>query len=117
MTRAIDYRSYVEPVRDELMKTIRAGKVTYYKDLGQKFGKPPRWSLWKTILDDVALAKPDISIIVLLAGKGWQGQIDGKPTKGRPTPEQKRLAQDELTKVFREHCPGRPIPQLPIKRP
>ena len=60
--------------------------------------------------------RPDISIIVLLAGEGWPGQIDYSATDGKPTDKQKQFAQDELTKVFALHYPGKPVPQLPIKK-
>jgi hypothetical protein len=116
MTRAVDYKSYVDPVRAELMKLIRAGRVTYYGELGQTIGKPARWSHWKKVLDEISFDKPDISIIVLLAGAGWPGQIDYSTTGGKPTDKQKKFAQDELTKVFALHCPGKPVPQLPVKK-
>jgi hypothetical protein len=57
MTLAVDYKSYVEPIRAELLKLIRARRVTYYGELGQT-----------------------------------------------------------ITKVFALHCPGKPVPQLPIKK-
>jgi hypothetical protein len=53
---------------------------------------------------------------VLNATTGWPGQINYMATEGKPTDEQKRFAQDELAKVFAVYCPGKPIPQLPIKR-
>ena len=114
--REMSYRSYVEPVRDELMKLIRAGEVTYYGDLGRKIGKPARWTHWKKVLDEISFTKPDISIIVLLANSGWPGQIDYSATGGKPTPPQKTFAQNEITKVFALYSPRTPIPQLPIKR-
>lgn len=103
-------------VRDELLKLARAGKVTYYTDLGAAVGKPARWTLWKTILDKISYDKPDITIIVLSAKTGWPSQIAYKATNGKPTDQQKKFAQDELAKVFGLHCPGRPVPRLPIKR-
>ncbi len=107
---------YVPLIRTELEKLARAGRVTYYKDLGTVIGKPPRWTLWKTVLDEVSFTKPDVTIIVLQAGSGWPGQIDYSATGGKPTSDQKKFAQDELAKVFTTYCPGRPVPQLPIKR-
>jgi hypothetical protein len=115
--RTVDYKSYVEPVRIELMKLISAGEVTYYGELGQTIGKPARWTHRKKVLDEISYMKPDISIIVLLADSGWPGQIDYSATGGKPTPAQKQFAQDEITKVFAFHSPGKPAPQLPIKRP
>jgi alkylated DNA nucleotide flippase Atl1 len=114
--RAIDYKSYVEPVRIELMRLIRAGEVTYYGELGQIIGKPARWTHWKKVLDEISYSKPDISIIVLLASSGWPGQIDYSSTGGKPTTAQKQFAQNEIAKVFALHRPGKPVPQLPIKR-
>jgi hypothetical protein len=105
---------YVGPVRAELEKLARAGRVTYYKDLGATIGKPPRWTLWKAVLDEISYTKPDLTIIVLHSG--WPGQIDYSATDGKPTPAQKKFAQAELTKVFNAYCPGKPVPQLPIKR-
>jgi hypothetical protein len=107
---------YVPLVRAELEKLARAGRVTYYKDLGAVMGKPPRWTLWKGVLDAISYTKPDISIIVLQASSGWPGQIDYSATNGRPTPAQKKFAQEELAKVFDAYCPGKPVPQLPVKR-
>jgi hypothetical protein len=98
------------------MRRIRAGKVTYYGELGQTIGKPARWSHWKKVLDEISFQKPDISIIVLLADAGWPGQIDYSATEGKPTDKQKRFAQDELTRVFALHCPGKPVPQLRSER-
>ena len=106
---------YVPAVRSELEKLARAGRVTY-KDLGAVIGKPPRWTLWKDVLDEISFTKPDITIIVLQAGSGWPGQIDCSATNGKPTPAQKTFAQEELAKVFNSYCPGKPVPQLPIKR-
>jgi hypothetical protein len=107
---------YVAPVRAELEKLARAGRVTYYRDLGAVIGKPPRWTLWKAVLDKISYTKPDITIIVLQARSGWPGQIDYSATDGKPTSAQKKFAQDELTKVFKTFCPGKPVPQLPVKR-
>lgn len=107
---------YVPAVRIELEKLARAGRVTYYKDLGATIGKPARWTLWKDVLDEISYTKPDISIIVLQASSGWPGQIDYSATNGKPTPAQKIIAQNELAKVFSAYCPGKPVPQLPIKR-
>jgi hypothetical protein len=42
MAESEAYQKYVEPVRAELRKLATEGKVTYYKDLGHKFGKPAR---------------------------------------------------------------------------
>lgn len=107
---------YVEPVRAELEKLARRGRVTYYKDLGATIGKPARWTLWKAVLDKISYTKPDITIIVLQANSGWPGQIDYSATNGKPTKDQEKFAQDELTKVFTAYCPGKLVPQLPIKR-
>jgi hypothetical protein len=116
MTPGVDYQSYVEPVRIELMKLIRAGKVTYYGELGRTIGKPARWTQWKKVLDEISFKKPDISIIVLLAVSGWPGQVDYSATEGKPTPAQRQFAQDEIAKVFSLYCPGKPVPQLPVKK-
>lgn len=107
---------YVGPVRAELEKLARAGRVTYYKDLGAIISKPARWTLWKSVLDEISYTKPDITIIVLQANSGWPGQIDYSATDGKPTPVQKKFAQEELAKVFSAYCPNKPVPQLPIKR-
>lgn len=107
---------YVPVVRTQLEKLARAGRVTYYKDLGATIGKPARWTLWKDVLDEISYAKPDITIIVLQASSGWPGQIDYSATNGKPTQAQKTFAQEELAKVFSTYCPGRPVPQLPVKR-
>ena len=115
--RTVDSNSYVEPVRVELMKLIRAGEVTYYGELGRTIGKPARRTHWKKVLDEISYTKPDISIIVLLADSGWPGQIDYSATGGKPTPAQRQFAQNEIAKVFALHSPGKLVPQLPIKRP
>jgi hypothetical protein len=44
---------YVGPVRAELEKLARAGRVTYYKDLGATIGKPPRWTLWRSAIQSL----------------------------------------------------------------
>src|SRR3954451_3779459 len=111
-----DVSQYVGPIRAELEKLARAGRVTYYKDLGAAIGKPARWTLWKAVLDQISYTKPDVTIIVLQANSGWPGQIDYSATNGKPTPAQKKFAQDELAKVFKAYCAGKPVPQLPIKR-
>jgi hypothetical protein len=116
MPSTTDYATETALVRDELLKLACAGKVTYYTDLGAAVGKPPRWTLWRTILDKIRYDKPDITIIVLSAKSGWPSQIAYAATNGKPTDKQKRFAQDELAKVFALHCPGKPVPQLPIKR-
>jgi hypothetical protein len=115
--RTVDYKSYVEPVRAELIRLIRAGRVTYYGELGRTIGKPARWTHWKKVLDEISFTKPDISIIVLLADSGWPGQIDYSATGGKPTSAQKQFAQNEIARVFTLHNPGKPVPQLSIKRP
>lgn len=107
---------YVPVIRKELEKLARAGSVTYYGDLGAAIGKPARWTLWKAVLDEISYTKPDVTIIVLQAKTGWPGQIDYSATDGKPTPAQKKFAQDELANVFKAYCPGKPVPQLPIKR-
>ena len=108
--------TYVQPVRVELERLLQRGKVTYYKDLGAVIGKPPRWTLWKSVLDEISYTKPDITIIVLNARSGWPGQIDYSATNGKPTDAQKKFAQDELDKVFATYCPGKTAPRLPQKR-
>ncbi|HTF71948.1 MAG TPA: hypothetical protein VK638_55705 [Edaphobacter sp.] len=107
---------YVAPIRTELEKLARAGRVTYYKDLGGIIGKPARWTLWKVVLDEISSTKPDLTIVLLQANSGWPGQIDYSATDGKPTLAQKKFAQDELSKVFNAYCPGKSVPQLPIKR-
>ena len=57
MTLAVDYKSYVEPIRADLLKLIRAGRVTYYGELGQTIGKPARWSDWKKVLDEISFKR------------------------------------------------------------
>jgi hypothetical protein len=111
-----EYSAIKAQIEAELKKLAGAGKVTYYKDLGETIGKPARWAMWKRLLDDISRNKPDITIIVLNATSGWPGQINYNPTDGKPTDAQKRFAQNELAKVFNAHCPGKPVPQLPIKR-
>jgi hypothetical protein len=113
MAKALDY---VDTVRAELEKLARAGRVTYYKDLGAVIGKPARWTLWKEVLDTISYSKPDITIIVLNATTGWPGQIDYKATDGKPSISQQQFAQAELARVFAQHCPGKLVPKLPIKR-
>lgn len=113
MAKASDY---VSTVRAELEELVRAGRLTYYRDLGAVIGKPARWTLWKEVLDTISYTKPDITIIVLNAKSGWPGQIDYKATDGKPSIAQQQFAQAELTKVFAQYCPGKPVPRLPVKR-
>jgi hypothetical protein len=113
------YASDKARIQLRLMKLARAGKVTYYGTLGASLGKHPRWPGWKQILDDIRSeqkGRPDITA-VLLRTEGWPGQIDGIATKGRPTPRQKLRAQTKLDQVFQRYCPGKPIPNLPKRKP
>jgi hypothetical protein len=107
---------FVPIVRSELQKLASSGRITYYKELGEIIGKPPRWNLWKSVLDEISYTKPDITILVLNSKTGWPSQIAYKFTDGKPTDEQKKFAQDELTKVFQRYCPTAVIPKLPIPK-
>jgi hypothetical protein len=109
MTPGVDYQSYVEPVRIELMKLIRAGKVTYYGELGRTIGKPARWTQWKKVLDEISFKKPDISIIVLLADSGWPGQVDYSATEGKPTPHKGNSRRMKLPRCSLYTVPANPF--------
>ena len=110
------HKVYVAPIRAELETLAALGTLTYYKDLGAIVGKPARWTLWKTILDEIGCEKPDLTIIVLNAKTGWPSQIGYKATGGKPSVEQKEFAQGELARVFQKYCPSRPVPKFPVKR-
>lgn len=116
MARQEAYAEYVEPIRSELLKLARAGRLTYYKDLGAIVGKPARWTLWKPVLDQISYDRPDISVLVLNAKTGWPGQIAYEATSGLPSDSQKKSAQDELARVFAEYCPDKALPKLPRPR-
>jgi hypothetical protein len=104
-------------IRSELLRLARAGKLTYYGVLGASVGKPARWTLWKTVLDEISLetpkSDPDITFLVLNASSGWPGQIGFSPTAGKPTPKQKAHAQQEINRIFERYCPGKRAPILP----
>ena len=108
-------------VHAELVRLAQAGELTHYGVLGASIGKPARWPLWKTVLDEISReqtqkGQPDITFLVLNASTGWPGQIGFIPTGGRPTQAQKDHAQRELGRVFQQYCPGKPTPQLPQRK-
>jgi hypothetical protein len=117
MSATLNYAADKARIRSELMKLAHAGKLTYYGVLGASVGKPARWTLWKTVLDEISLETPkpdpDITFLVLNAKTGWPGQIGFSPTGGKPTPAQKAQAQNELDRIFQRYCPGKPTPILP----
>ena len=41
-----EYSAIKAQIEAELKKLAGAGKVTYYKDLGETIGKPARWAMW-----------------------------------------------------------------------
>ena len=117
----MNYAGDKSRIRSELMKLALAGELTYYGVLGASIGKPARWPLWKTVLDEISReqtqkGQPDITFLVLNASTGWPGQIGFIPTGGRPTQAQKDHAQKELDRVFQQYCPGKPTPQLPQRK-
>jgi hypothetical protein len=120
MSAAVNYAGDKSRIRSELMTLARAGELTYYGVLGASVGKPARWTLWKTVLDEVSLetpkTDPDITFLVLNASTGWPGQIGFSPTDGKPTPAQMAHAQKELDRVFRRYCPGKQTPVLPQRK-
>ena len=120
MSAQANYAGDKARIRTELLRLARAGELTYYGVLGASVGKPARWTLWKTVLDEISREIPtadaDITFLILNATSGWPGQIGFVPTGGHPTPEQKAKAQRELERVFRQYCPGKPIPMLPQRK-
>jgi hypothetical protein len=120
MSAQVNYAGDKARIRAELMRLAQAGELTYYGVLGVSVGKPARWTLWKTVLDEISLetprTDPDITFLVLNASSGWPGQIGFSPTGGQPTQEQKEHAQKELDRVFRRYCPNKPTPVLPQRK-
>jgi len=109
-----------QQIHVELMKLARAGKITYYKDLGDAVGIPQQGP-WRAKLDGISddekrKGKPDIADLLLNAKTGWPSRISRQFTNGAPTPEQKRQHQSDLDAVFSYYCPNKPAPTLPLPK-
>jgi hypothetical protein len=120
MSATVNYAGDKSRIRAELVKLAHAGELTYYGVLGKSVRKPARWPFWKTVLDEISLetpkTDPDITFLVLNASTGWPGQIGFIATEGKPTRKQKTDAQNELDRIFRRYCPGKPTPILPRRK-
>ena len=86
-----------------LVRCARSRRTIHYGELGGEVDVPSRGP-WKPILDDIAReetssGRPDITFLVINKQTGFPGQIGFKPAKP-PTREQRKIADDEIEKVF-----------------
>ncbi|TBD22984.1 hypothetical protein [Rhizobium ruizarguesonis] len=96
-------------IRDALFELAKNGLPMTYESFGQKV------SIWrmrgtKDLLDliaeeEKAKKEPDITYMLSSATTKYPSQIGGRPAKP-PTPEQKRLAREEMQMIINRHCPG-----------
>jgi hypothetical protein len=98
-------------IRNELVRLARAGKISYYRELGDVVGRGQRpWPELDEISDE---GRPDITFLILQANTGWPSRISKEFTEGKPTPKQKQAAQTGLNEVFKHYCPTKMAPTLP----
>jgi hypothetical protein len=86
-----------------LLRCARQKRTIFYGALGKEVDVPSRGP-WKAVLDEIAReetanGRPDITFLVINKQTGFPGQIGFKPAKP-PTPEQRRIADDAIEKVF-----------------
>jgi hypothetical protein len=101
--RNIPYLAQKSQIRAEILRCAVAGKTIYYSDLGRVLGIPAKGP-WKPILDLIgeeerAKGMPDLTYLVVSKETGLPGQIGFRLAKP-PTPEQRALAEDTISKVF-----------------
>ena len=111
-----ELKADTERIRAELKKLAYVGKLPYYGVLGEAVGKHARWPKWTEVLDKISEEKPDITALVLNATTGWPSRVGYKYTNGEPTPEQKKLAREQLDAVFKRNCPSKAAPKLPQRK-
>jgi hypothetical protein len=90
-------------IRIALIKRALERQTIYYADLGQAVGMPAQGP-WKDILDEIAKeetsqGRPDFTYLVISKQTGLPGQIGFEPAKP-PTPVQRKMADDEIQKIF-----------------
>jgi hypothetical protein len=90
-------------IRIELLKQAFKRETIFYSDLAPLAGMPAQGP-WKPILDEIAReetsqGRPDITYLVINKQSGLPGQIGFEPAKP-PTPDQQKLAQSEIKKIF-----------------
>jgi hypothetical protein len=78
-------------------------KTIFYAELGSAVHMAAQGP-WKDLLDEIAneettQGRPDFTYLVISKQTGLPGQIGFEPAKP-PTPEQRKLADDEIQKVF-----------------
>jgi hypothetical protein len=78
-------------------------KTIHYGELGRIVGMPAQGP-WKNILDEIAKeetsqGRPDFTYLVISRQSGLPGQIGYQPAKP-PTPDQRKMADDEINRVF-----------------
>jgi hypothetical protein len=103
MARRIPYLDRKGAIIATLTQCARQRRTIYYGELGQRVDVPARGP-WKAILDDIARdetseGRPDITFLVINRKTGFPGQI-GFKTANPPTFEQRKIADDEIAKVF-----------------
>ena len=86
-----------------LSRCARQRRTIFYGELGSEVDVPARGP-WKAVHDEIAReetanGRPDITFLVINKQTGFPGQIGFKPAKP-PTPEQRRIADDAIEKVF-----------------
>jgi hypothetical protein len=90
-------------IRVTLLKHAMERRTIHYGELGQAVGMPAQGP-WKDILDEIAKeetsqGRPDFTYLVISKQTGLPGQIGFEPAKP-PTAAQRKMADDEIQKVF-----------------
>jgi hypothetical protein len=103
MAGKIPYLERKDRIIGVLRECSRQRRTIFYGELGRKVDVPARGP-WKAVLDEIAReetanGRPDITYLVINKQTGFPGQIGFKPAKP-PTPEQRKIADDEIEKVY-----------------
>lgn len=103
MPSKIPYLDRKDAIITVLSRCARQRRTIFYGELGTEVDVPARGP-WKAVLDEIAReetanGRPDITFLVINKQTGFPGQIGFKPAKP-PTPEQRRIADDVIEKVF-----------------
>jgi hypothetical protein len=90
-------------IRITLLKHAMEKRAIHYGELCHAVGMPAQGP-WKDILDAIAKeetsqGQPDFTYLVISRQTGLPGQIGFEPAKP-PTPAQRKMADDEIQKVF-----------------
>ena len=103
MSGKIKFADRKEGICAELRRLAKKGQTIYFSELGKKFGIP-RQGPWKPVLDEISREEigkglPDLTVLVIAKQCGLPGQLAFKATLP-PSPEQRKLANTMIEKVF-----------------